>query len=195
MQSVIIMQSKGPGVQQAVTRQTEMIRVPEDKVGRLIGKKGTTIKAIEGYACLYSARVIENEEGPYLRLVGTPEAIERAKLAIQSVLYCGVMYADEAKFDESAWNKIEAKTGVEIKLCKTAERFELLVLIIGSEDQVQAARKLVNEKIHYVHTPTNMARKQEKVRKREDTKKKIQKTLAIVKTTQPDWRSIQSAIE
>ncbi len=105
------------------------------------------------------------------------------------------MYADEAKFDESSWNRIEAKTGVEIKLCKTAERFELLVLIIGSEDQIQAARRLVNEKIHYFHTPTNLARKQEKVRKREDTKKKIEKTLEIVKTTQPDWRLLQSAIE
>jgi polyribonucleotide nucleotidyltransferase len=118
-----------------------------DKIWIIIGKNGNTINNIQR---LCDVKIYIIEQINKVSIKGNQENILYAKQAIYSVFNNWLLYADTKKFPEHKLNHIESKAGVKIRYGKVDNRFEFIVLII---DEI---RRLIEEEIHFFHTPTNM---------------------------------------
>jgi rRNA processing protein Krr1/Pno1 len=146
------------------------VKVPEDKVGIIIGPKGATINMIKEKTDVKNI----NLEGGILRIEGKPEAVAQAEQAVQELLnkgFTSLSYenfkSDAVKVPTNALPDIIGKEGKIIIAIKDALKVEItmpktsgppgsgpkrtMVTIAGKADNVEKAKEVVNDIVMYYH--------------------------------------------
>ena len=134
--------------------------IPGHKVGLVIGKGGETIKQLQeqtGATLIIIQDSNQQAEHKPLRIIGTPESVERAKAEVFKILNQQVEYVMVAsnkaglvigKGGETIKSIIQASGAhVEIDRIAPPEAVEKNFIIRGSTEAVERAKKMVLEKI------------------------------------------------
>merc|ERR1719188_271739 len=166
------MATKAPAAEEKPKEQVSVaeVKVPEEKVGIVIGPKGVTINMIKEKTDVKNI----NLEGGILRIEGKPEAVAQAEQAVQELLakgFTSLSYenfkSDVVKVPTNALPDLIGKEGCIIRAVKDALKVEItmpkhsgppgtgpkrtMVTIAGKADNVETAKEVVNDIVMYYH--------------------------------------------
>jgi rRNA processing protein Krr1/Pno1 len=167
-----IMATKAPATEEKPKEQLSVaeVKVPEEKVGIVIGPKGATINMIKEKTDVKNI----NMEGGIMRIEGKPEAVAQAKTAVEELLVKGFtslsyenFKSDVVKVPTNALPDLIGKEGCIIRAVKDALKVEItmpkhsgppgsgpkrtMVTIAGKADNVETAKEVVNDIVMYYH--------------------------------------------
>lgn len=150
---------------------TVSIKVPEGKVARIIGPKGSNINLIKEKTGIKTFEM----NGEDCTLVGEPEAVERAEIAVREIIEKGYLSLAYENFGESKVDcpkidisqivgpggdtikKIKEECKVEIDIPKTDKdpkvnpTKKIKISIAGAAEGVEKAKEVINSLILYGH--------------------------------------------
>mmetsp|Transcript_48059 Transcript_48059/g.114208 ORF Transcript_48059/g.114208 Transcript_48059/m.114208 type:complete len:532 (+) Transcript_48059:101-1696(+) len=150
---------------------TVQVKVPEAKIGRVIGPKGANINLIKEKTGI--SRI--DTTGELVTIVGSKESVAMAESAINELIEKGYMSLSFDDFTESSVNvhpsgfpdligkkgavirEIKDKVGVEISIpadipkepSKSGKKYK--VSIAGSKTAVEKAKEIINDILMYYH--------------------------------------------
>merc|ERR1719401_1055333 len=167
-----IMATKAPAAEEKPKEQVSVaeVRVPAEKVGIVIGPKGSTINMIKEKTDVKNI----NLEGGILRIEGKPEAVAQAQTAVEELLargFTSLSYenfkSDAVKVPTNALPDLIGKEGCIIRAVKDALKVEItmpktsgppgsgpkrtMVTIAGKAENVEKAKEIINDIVMYYH--------------------------------------------
>jgi len=167
-----IMASKAPAAEEKPKELLSVaeVKVPEDRIGIVIGPKGATINMIKEKTDVKNI----NLEGGILRIEGKPEAVEQARQAVEELLakgFTSLSYenfkSDVVKVPTNALPDLIGKEGCIIRAIKDNLKVEItmpkhsgppgsgpkrtMVTIAGKAENTEKAKEVINDIVMYYH--------------------------------------------
>lgn len=163
--------AKTDGAEEKKNQSSATIEVPEKKIGHVIGPGGKMLKMITEKTGV--ARI--DTEGQNFTVVGEPEAVKKAEVAIREIVdkgYCSLAYDDFEGTEVMAHPQsfpdligkggaiiqaLKKELGVEVSIPQTPKGApsykKYPVGIAGSKENVQKAKEALESIIMYYHHP------------------------------------------
>mmetsp|Transcript_59465 Transcript_59465/g.96188 ORF Transcript_59465/g.96188 Transcript_59465/m.96188 type:complete len:460 (+) Transcript_59465:91-1470(+) len=145
------------------------IQVPEAKIGRVIGPKGANIKLIQEKTGVTKI----DTSGEVFTIMGPPQAVSMAEMAIKELIEKGFMSLAYADFKEDGVQvlpssfpdiigkqgiiirKLKEELGVEVSIPETPKNSapgkKFKVTIAGASEKVELAKQVINDIVMYSH--------------------------------------------